>query len=241
LNGARVSLLGVVAALEAEARTLGVAVRRHEGLASLGDGALLAVSGMGGAPAAAAANRLVNAGASALMSFGLAGGLDPSLSAGTVVLPSEVISRDGARFSTSEEWRGRLSLAVAEMKPVTSGALLTSVQPIDTALAKAAAFRETGAVAVDMESVGVAEVAAAHHLPFVAVRVVVDGAADALPGAVVAASRGGHFRVLPLVCGLAVAPRDLVGLFRLARRYRAATRSLSAVALSAVARDGHIA
>ena len=68
--------VGVVAALEAEARTLGPALRRQNGLAYLGDGAMLAVSGMGGALAAAAARRLVDAGASGLMSFGLAGGLD---------------------------------------------------------------------------------------------------------------------------------------------------------------------
>lgn len=236
MNGPGAGLLGVVAALEAEARTLGVAVRRHDGLASLGGGALLAVSGMGATQAAPAARRLVEAGASALMSFGLAGGLDPALDPGTVVLPSEVISRDGARFPTSAEWRRQLSLAVAEMTPVASGALLTSVQPIDLAELKAAAFRETGAVAVDMESASVAEVAAAHDLPFMAVRVIVDGAADVLPQAVLAASRGGHLSVLRLVCGLAVAPRDIVGVIRLARRYRTATRSLSAVV-----RDGHIA
>jgi len=236
LNGPGGGLLGVVAALEAEARTLGVAVWRDDGLASLGGGALLAVSGMGATNAAPAARRLVDAGASALMSFGLAGGLDPTLDPGTVVLPGEVISRDGARFPTSMEWRGQLSLAVAEMTPVTSGTLLTSVQPIDTAELKAAAFRESGAVAVDMESVSVAEVAAAHNLPFMAVRVIIDGAADVLPQAVLAASRGGHLSALRLVWGLAVAPRDIVGVIRLARRYRAATRSLSAVV-----RDGHIA
>jgi len=235
LNGPGTGLLGVVAALEAEARILGVAVWRHDGLASLGGGALLAVSGMGATKAAPAARRLVEAGASALMSFGLAGGLDPTLDPGTVVLPSEVISRDGARFPTSVEWRRQLNLAVAEMTRVASGTLLTSVQPVGTAELKAAAFRETGAVAVDMESVSVAEVAAAHDLPFMAVRVIVDGAADVLPQAVLAASRGGHLSVLRLVCGLAVAPRDIVGVIRLARRYRAATRFLSAVV-----RDGHI-
>jgi adenosylhomocysteine nucleosidase len=232
----RAGLLGIVAALEAEARTLGVAVRRHDGLATLGGGALLAVSGMGVTQAAPAARRLVDAGVSALMSFGLAGGLDPTLDPGTVVLPSEVISCDGARFPTSAEWCLQLSRDVAKMNSVACGTLLTSARPIGTAELKAAAFRETGAVAVDMESVSVAEVAAHHDLPFMAVRVIVDGAADVLPQAVLAASGGGRFRLLPLVCGLAAAPRDIVGVIRLARRYRAATRSLSAAV-----RDGHIA
>src|SRR5580692_1221626 len=94
LNGT----MGVVTALEAEARTLGTAVRRSDGLSSLGDGALVAVSGIGGALAAIAARRLIDAGATSLMSFGMAGGLDPALAAGSVVLPGEVISRSGERF-----------------------------------------------------------------------------------------------------------------------------------------------
>jgi hopanoid-associated phosphorylase len=227
--------VGVVAALEAEARTLGPAVRRRDGLLFLSDGALLAVSGMGTALAAIAARNLIDAGASALMSFGLAGGLDPLLRAGTIVLPSEVISRDGARVSTSRAWREQLCAAIARQRPVAAGALLTSPQPISAVAEKAAAFRETGAVAVDMESMGLAEVCAAHNLPFIAVRVIVDTAEDVLPRAVVSASHEGHVNIRRLIGGLAAAPLDLIGLIRLARAYRAATRSLAAVAGARVA------
>ena len=227
--------VGVVAALEAEARTLGPVVRRRDGLSSLCDGALLAVSGMGGERAEIAARRLVDAGAAALMSFGLAGGLDPTLRVGTVVLPAAVISRSGARFETSAGWREQLSDAIAKRRPVAAGTLLNSAQPIGAVADKAAAFRDTGAVAVDMESWGVAQVAAAHGLPFVAVRVIVDTAADVLPRAVVAASRGSRVNIRHLIGGLAAAPLDLAALIRLARAYRAATRSLTAVADARVA------
>jgi adenosylhomocysteine nucleosidase len=223
-------LLGVVAALEAEARTLGPAVRRPDGLSCLGDGALLAVSGMGASLAAPAARRLVDAGVSALMSFGLAGGLDPALGAGRIVLPDEIVSSDGARITTSIEWRRHLRLALALLEPVAVGKLLGSARPLESVADKAAAFRETGAVAVDMESLAVGEVAAAHGLPFIAVRVIVDGAADPVPGAVAAASRGGRLSVLRLIGAVLAAPRDIADLMRLARRYRTATRSLAAVA-----------
>jgi adenosylhomocysteine nucleosidase len=222
--------MGVVAALEAEARTLGTAVRRSDGLSSLGDGALVAVSGIGGALAAIAARRLVDAGALSLMSFGLAGGLDPALAAGTVVLPDEVISRDGSRYSTSAGWREHLRRAIAGRRPMTAGILLSSSQPIDAIADKAAAFRDTGAVAVDMESVAIAQVAAVHDLPFIAVRVIVDTAADVLPRAVVTANIAGQLSLRRLLGGLVKAPLELVPLIRLAQRYRAATRSLTAVA-----------
>ncbi|HWX31892.1 MAG TPA: hypothetical protein VNZ53_31220 [Steroidobacteraceae bacterium] len=228
------TMVGVVAALAAEARALGP-VKRIGDVGCLADGTLVAVSGMGCAAAGLAAARLIEAGASALMSFGLAGGLDPSLGAGSVVLPREVISLNGARCLTSTAWREQLRTAIARQRPVADGILLSSLDVIDAVADKAAAFRDTGAVAVDMESIGVAQVAAAHGLPFVAVRVIVDTAADVLPRAVVAASRAGQVSLRRLVGGLAVAPFELVALIRLAQRYRAATRSLAAVAGARVA------
>jgi adenosylhomocysteine nucleosidase len=207
-------------------------MRRQDGLASLGDGALLVVSGMGGELAAVAAHRLAEAGVSALLSFGLAGGLDPALDAGRVVLPSEVISLGGARVATCAEWRGRMARTIADLEPV-AGTLLSSESPVATVADKAMLFRETGAAAVDMESLAIARVAAVYDLPFLAVRVIVDGAAEALPRAVAAAGRSGRLRILPLIGGLAAAPWDIAGLIRLARGYRTATRSLAAVARGA--------
>ena len=226
--------VGVVTALAAEARTLGRAVRRRDGLASLGDGTLLAVGGMGGELAAAAARRLVDAGVAGLLSFGFAGGLDPSLSAGSVVCPTEIISGSGTRIATSAIWRERLRVATAAPRPLMGGPLLTRNAPIDSVAGKALAFRDTGAVAVDMESLSVAEVAAAFGLPFIAVRVIVDTAADVLPRAVLAANRAGSFEMGRLLGGLVRAPAELGAVIRLAQRYRAAVRSLTAVARAAV-------
>ncbi len=213
---------------------MGKAVRRRDGLASLGDGTLLAVGGMGGELAAGAARRLVDAGVAGLLSFGFAGGLDPSLSAGTVVCPTEIISGTGARISTSADWRERLRVATRAPLPLVGGTLLTRSAPIDSVAGKALAFRETGAVAVDMESLSVAQVAAAFGVPFIAVRVIVDTASDELPQAVLAATRDGSLEVGRLLGGLARAPSELAALIRLAQRYRAATRSLTAVARAAV-------
>ncbi len=223
------NVVGIVSALAAEARALGPTTRR-EALASLVDGTLLAVSGIGGTAAALAARALVDAGATALTSWGVAGGLDPQLRAGTIFLPSEVISGDGANFLTARDWRERLSAAIAAHGPVACGKLLTSPRAIGTVAAKAAAFRETGAAAVDMESLAVAEIAAIHGLPFIAVRVILDTAADVLPRSVMAASRSGHLQTWRLIGALALAPVDLAAVIRLARRYRAASRSLVAVA-----------
>lgn len=198
-------------------------------LASLGEGSLLALSGIGSAAAAAAAQALVDSGVSALMTFGMAGGLDPALKPGSVVIPCELLSTDGARYTACRSWRERVAAAVSPLCAVTEGNLLTGTQPIDTPAEKAAALRSTGAAAVDMESAAVAEVAAEHNLPFIAVRVIVDTAADYLPRAVVAASRAGRVHFGRLIGGLILRPREIAALLRLARRYRIAMRSLRAI------------
>ena len=199
-------------------------------LALLGEGSLLAVSGIGRAAAEAAANALVDAGVSALMTFGMAGGLDPTLPAGAVMLPSELISADGARFTTCRSWRQRIGASISPPRALSEGRLLVSDHAIETLADKAAAFSRTGAAAVDMESAAVAAVAARRKLPFVAVRVIVDTAADMLPRAVVAASRAGRVRMGRLIGGLVLAPGETAALIRLAARYRTAKRSLRAVA-----------
>jgi adenosylhomocysteine nucleosidase len=198
-------------------------------LAQLGEGSLLALSGIGRAAAAAAALALIDAGVSALMTFGMAGGLDPALRPGNVVIPRELLASDGSRYAACQAWREQVAAAVSALCAVTEGNLLTSERAIETPAAKAAAFRDSGAAAVDMESAAVAEIAAKHNLPFIAVRVIVDTAADGLPRAVVAASRAGRVQFVRLIGGLVMAPSELASLIRLAQRYRIAMRSLQLI------------
>jgi adenosylhomocysteine nucleosidase len=225
--------VGVVVALASEARALGPSMPRggtvplHE-LALLG-GSLLAVSGIGRVAARAAAKALVDAGVTGLISFGLAGALDPALKAGSVVIPRELITVEGARFAACPSWRERVAAAVSPLRAVSESNVLTSNHAIDTPAEKAAAFHSTRAAAVDMESAAVAEVAAKHDLPFIAVRVIVDTAADRLPRAVVNASRAGRVRFGALLAGLAAAPGEIPALIRLAQRYLSAMSSLRAI------------
>ncbi len=229
-------VVGVVCALAAEARHLGPATRRDRPVAALPDGTLVAVSGMGLEAAAESARALIQAGAAALVSWGMAGGLDPALAPGTIFLPSEVISVEGARVAIAGSWRERVAEAIAaraarERNPIVTGRLLTSATAVGSLADKARFFRESGAAAVDMESLAVAQAAHAHQKPFLAVRVIVDSATDALPRAVTAAANEkGHLHIWRLIGALARDPAELAPLIRLAQRYRAANRSLAAVA-----------
>ncbi len=194
----------------------------------------MSVSGIGGAAAALAAEKLITAGAAALVSWGMAGGLDPSLPAGTILLPDEVAAADGAPIATARRWREHLSAALLGHQPLSGGRLLTSDAVITSVAAKAALFRATGAAAVDMESLYIGEVARAHGLPFIAVRVLIDVAGEAVPDAVRAASdAGGQVRFGRLLGQVLRRPKDLWPLARLTRGYLAANRALAHVARSA--------
>jgi adenosylhomocysteine nucleosidase len=194
---------------------------------------------MGGAAATQSARSLAEAGAQALVSFGMAGGLDPALAPGTVFLPSDVVSADGAAvIDTDQLWREQLGARVARdasaggsPQPVLGGRLLTTLKAVGTQADKALLFKQTGALAVDMESLAIAEVAHSRGLPFIAIRVIVDGASDTLPRAVTAAADSeGHLQIGRLLGALARQPGELPALIRLGQRYRAANRSLAAVA-----------
>ncbi|MBV8307148.1 MAG: purine phosphorylase [Gammaproteobacteria bacterium] len=226
--------VGIVAALAAESRPLGAASRSPGGARSLADGTLLVVSGVGIAAAREGARRLLGAGARALLSWGVAGGLDPALAAGTVVLPREVVSPEGRSFTTEPGWREALARVLGDAHAVSSGRLLTRYEALGSIAAKAQAFRETAAVAVDMESSAVAEMAAAARVPFIAVRALVDTAHDVVPQAAIAAAATGEgaLRIGALLLAVARRPSELPPLIRLAGRYRSALRSLSAVARS---------
>jgi adenosylhomocysteine nucleosidase len=219
------SVTGVVAALEFEARCL----------SRLSDGSLIGISGIGADNAARAARALIAGGAGALLSWGVAGALEPALECGAAVLPCQVLRQPGAadgptlqRFDTCRAWRERVRSALQGHVRVVDGALLSSAAPVAAAHGKASLFRDTGAVAVDMESAAVAAVAAAHGLPFIALRVILDTASDSLPASVMRAFDPARAR--PARCSrawaLMAAPQDWGSLLRLAARYRCARRGL---------------
>jgi adenosylhomocysteine nucleosidase len=227
LNG-----LGIVAALAAEARPLGVTRRELRQPIELADGALLMLSGVGPAAARDGARRLAAAGVGALLSWGMAGALDPVLAPGTLIVPAEVVSPDGVLYATAREWRERVSCAIPATQPLCAGRLLTAAEALGSLEAKSLAFRRTAAVAVDMESSAIAEIAAAARLPFLAVRAIVDGASDPVPRAALTALTPGtdSLHIGRVLAALVRAPGELPALIRLGGSYRSARRALTTVA-----------
>jgi hopanoid-associated phosphorylase len=167
--------------------------------------------------------RAVSAGCRGIVSFGIAGGLSSALRPGALVIASEVIS-NGQRLATTSRW----SQAILRSHPEAIHAPIAGSDALVTlSSAKFALGATTDAVAVDMESHVAARVAAAHGLPFVAIRAVADPVHRTLPlAALGAVLDNGHTDVRAVVRSLAREPRQFVGLMRLGLDARRAQSSL---------------
>jgi len=162
-----------------------------------------------------------------VVSFGVAGGLDPDLKSGAVVVATEVVAGN-SRWSASEALSDELiaGAGVGRQKVFRGG--LVGVEKVVTGQAGKAALRsEFGAAAVDMESHIAAEFAAMAGLPFAALRVVSDPAHRALPEiATTAIKPNGDVDLRKVLRGIARNPLVIRALVSTGRDFNRALRSL---------------
>jgi len=173
----------------------------------------LAVACAGGIPARAEAlaREMVSKGATALVSFGIAGGLDPSLHPGDMIIASGV-ETEGRILAADEDWRYRL---VGRYAGARSGLVVGATEVAASVAGKARLFAARGALAVDMESGAVAKVAAETGLPLAVIRAVADPAHRTLPASALAGlDPQGNARPWAVMAGLLCRPGDLPGLIR---------------------------
>lgn len=164
-------------------------------------------------------------GCAGVISFGVAGGLDPTLPPGTIIIATAVRSGQTS-YSTAPYWTAALRRALPN---AVCGLLAGSDTPVLTVADKTALHEAHGALAVDMESHIAARAAQAHGIPFAALRVVIDPADRPVPPLAVAGmAADGSTDVGAIVRGLLKAPHQIGGLLRLGRDASAAKTALSA-------------
>lgn len=193
--------LGLICGLEAEARAL-CKLRHHPNL-------LVGISAAKPERASELAEDMIRDGADALISWGIAGALSPEMPSGALISPEAVIAVDGARFELSG-----LRLREAAYSVTLAG----SDSVIATPAAKAALFGATGAMAVDMETHRIAQVAQAHARTAIAIRAISDPADRALPsGTEDALDEAGRPRIVSVLMGLLRHPSRLPALLQAKR------------------------
>ncbi len=244
---------GIVAPLLTEARCLLPSARpgalHHSG------NCLVVVSGMGPARAATAAEALADEGCTLLVSFGTAGALDASLASGDLLLTTRYSGATArnigdARQAADAAWSGSAATAtliealaasaqaaLPEVRILKQAELLTLSEVVEDETTRRSLARQSGAVAVDMESAAIAAVARRRGIGFLAVRTIVDTVAAPLPpGLLHHVDPWGRPRAT-LALALLCQPTRLLALLDLARRMATARRSLVACAKNLLTTD----
>jgi hopanoid-associated phosphorylase len=162
-----------------------------------------------------------------IISFGIAGGLDPSLNPGDLVVANEIMTAD-TRWATAPA----LSESLVEgtnigRRKIVGGTIVGAEEIILHPRDKIVLHKETGATAVDMESHIAAAYAASVGLPFAALRVINDPASRSLPAlALNALKPNGDIDPRKVLRGVARKPTVIPSLMRTAHDFNRAIKTL---------------
>lgn len=187
----QVDCIGLVVALPAEARSVGVR-RVRPGDCARWQYGWVAVSGIGPHNAMRAAEGLLACGVNRLANWGVAGALDDSLAPGDIVVPERIRhDPDDPGFATDPVASRRIVAACSATLTVRTGALWSSPEPVASQAGKRELAARSGAIAVDMEAAAIAAVATRAGLPFVVVKAICDPLGRELPRRIMRALDGG--------------------------------------------------
>ncbi|MGR9116693.1 MAG: phosphorylase family protein [Gammaproteobacteria bacterium] len=188
-------------------------------------------SGAGQDNAARAAKQLLEKGVDGLISWGCAAGLADDMKPGDLALASQVLT-DGKQYSISIDWHSEVLRRLQDSSiTLHAGKLFTSTKLIDRSEEKKRIRQGSQAIALDMESAAIAEVAKLAGLPFLVIRSVADPASADLPGAISASlDNEGQVELARLLRHLLRHPLEVIGLIRLGLHFHAAQKTLKTVA-----------
>ncbi|MFT8737071.1 MAG: phosphorylase [Zymomonas mobilis] len=163
---------------------------------------------------------------SGLVSFGLAGALDPDLKVGDWVVGTHLTGSFEA--DCNSEWQASLEKAFPNLKKgifYSDGSLVSDIGQ------KKQIQEKEKAIAVDMESHIVARIAEEYHCPFIILRVISDQADHMLPPAFsVAMQPDGSIAIPALLKSLLCRPSQLPAFVTTARAATKALKELGRVA-----------
>lgn len=183
-------------------------------------------------------------GASHLISFGTAAGIDPAVSSGAIILASSVSFDEPSTLqsttpsttpstipSMAQHWLETDQVFAQSLALLLRDALQKPMAGVDAAISSVAqkhALWETfGVAAADMESHHIARIAEEHHLPFTVLRIVLDDANTTLPpAAMVATKPDGTIAFSRLIASLLLKPLQIPAMLRLGKQHSSAKASL---------------
>ena len=227
-------ITGIVVALPEELSTLTSKKLTKGSSCFISNKVLVVYSGTGPINARSAAEYLIAQGATKLISWGCAAALSEILKPGDLILANVLISTEESKaqvLNVCVNWHQQTTELLASVVKVNSGGLADSKIIVSSSEDKKKIHSNTNAVALDMESIAIADIANQHALPFLAIRVIADPVEMSLPLAIThSLNQQGDVVLSKLIGYLVLHPRELPGLIRLGLYFRLATKTLTLIA-----------
>jgi len=227
-------ITGIVVALAEELSTLTSTKLTQGSSLFISNNVLVVYSGTGSVNASSATEQLIAQGATKLISWGCAAALSESLKPGDLILANQLISTNESKqffLNVCANWHRQTTELLASFVKVNSGCLAESKRIVSSSEDKKKIHINTNAVALDMESIAIAQVANQHALPFLAIRVIADPVDMDLPLAIThSLNQQGDVVLRKLLCYLASHPFELPRLIRLGLYFNSAKKTLKLIA-----------
>lgn len=230
--------IAVVAAMEQEAKALfPTATKDRSGRFTALSGKLgnninfkCLICGVGYERAGEAARLLCEEQPDLLLSIGVSGGIAPGLPAGTLVAATTIHSEIKEINSWHETERD--AAARSDLFPhcgkMQCGPIVTSPEPVLTPKHKQLLHDRTGAIAVDMESIAVAQAAATGGIPFACIRAVSDDSDRTIPAeAIKGVDETGKSQLGPIMKAILKRPALILELIPMGMDYSKALKALA--------------
>jgi nucleoside phosphorylase len=221
---------GIVVALPHELKTLGYRKVPKNGLIYHSGQVVIYLSGIGKENAMIASEKLVQKGASCLLSWGTAAALTEDITPGTIVIPKEIITEKRESIHTDSQLRNILLNHLPLKGPVESAPLCETGGLLWNEAQKLSLSKRTHAKTADMESAAVAIIAKKFDIPFMAIRSVSDSSKMSIPPSVSSNMKGGTTDIMGIVKQAIMTPNDWLPMIKLYYNFTKAQKSLRSVA-----------
>ncbi|WP_320174822.1 phosphorylase [Maridesulfovibrio sp.] len=190
------------------------------------------VSGIGITRAAEAAELLCAEKPDLILSIGVSGGLAAGLETGTLVTATSIHS-DIAEFDSWFEGNGDSRLRselIPSCREIQCGKLITAKEAVLTPQDKLFMHERTGALAVDMESIAVAQAAKNTGIPFGCIRAISDDSKRGIPQESLAGvDESGKTQLGPILKAIMKRPSLIFELIPMGRDYSKALKALEQI------------
>jgi adenosylhomocysteine nucleosidase len=177
-----------------------------------------------------AAEQLLSEGHGFFISWGVSGGLNPSLKPGRLLISQQVTTVSDQALEFTGNLGKRISNELKPLNPVL-GRITSTEKPVVSPVEKSKLRNASNADAVDMESIAIAKIAKKNNCDFLSIRSIVDSANFEIPSSALAGMDSQENQAMFTVLKqLAYRPRELKSLVELSFHFRKALKTLSSSA-----------